>query len=159
MFKPVNRSDDRSLNDQLFLDNIFGYIHEDEHPLTNLSNFAAIVTYFFEDLNWVGFYLYDGKKLYLGPFQGLPACTTIQLGKGVCGTAAMNQTTLIVGDTHLFEGHIVCDEASESEMVIPLIVKGELYGVLDLDAVRKYRFDETDRAVLEKAVGFLVDKL
>jgi GAF domain-containing protein len=132
---------------------------KDEYPLTNLANFAAIVQYFFRDINWVGFYLYDGKQLYLGPFQGLPACTTIAIGKGVCGAAAQSRQTILVPDTQLFPGHIVCDEASLSEIVVPIIKEGALYGVLDMDSPIKNRFTLEDQKILEMAIHVLIDNL
>jgi GAF domain-containing protein len=159
MFKPLQKQLDQTQLYAYFLENIQGYIHFSENPLTNLANFAAIVKYFFDDVNWAGFYLFDGKKLYLGPFQGLPACTTIELGKGVCGTAAQSRKTIVVPDTHQFAGHIVCDEASLSEIVIPIIKNDQLYGVLDLDSPILNRFNESDQKILEKAIHVLIDNL
>lgn len=159
MFKPIEISPDKEENLSYFLQNIEGYISKEENLLTNLSNFAAIVYYFFKDVNWAGFYLYDGTKLYLGPFQGLPACTTIALGKGVCGTAAVNRQTLIVPDTRLFPGHIVCDEASLSEIVLPIIKDNQLFGVLDIDSPVLNRFDKTDKEFLENGLHVLIDNL
>lgn len=159
MFKPIEISPDKEENLSYFLQNIEGYISKEENLLTNLSNFAAIVYYFFKDVNWAGFYLYDGTILYLGPFQGLPACTTIALGKGVCGTAAVNRQTLIVPDTRLFPGHIVCDEASLSEIVLPIIKDNQLFGVLDIDSPVLNRFDKTDKEFLEKGLHVLIDNL
>lgn len=159
MFKPIDISPNKAENLSYFLQNIEGYISKEEHLLTNLSNFAAIVFYFFKDINWAGFYLYDGKKLYLGPFQGLPACTTIALGKGVCGTAAVSRDTLIVPDTRLFPGHIVCDEASLSEIVIPIIKDNQLFGVLDIDSPVLNRFDKIEKEFLEKGLHVLIDNL
>lgn len=157
MFKPISISKDKAENLSYFLQNIEGYISKEENILTNLSNFSAIVKYFFQDTNWAGFYLYDGKKLYLGPFQGLPACTTIDLGKGVCGTAAISGKTVVVTDTRLFPGHIVCDEVSLSEIVIPIIKNGELFGVLDIDSPSLNRFDEIDQLFLQKGIDVLID--
>jgi len=159
MFKPTNLTNDIQENYSYFMQNIQGYMTKDEYPLTNLANFAAIVQYFFKDINWVGFYLYDGKQLYLGPFQGLPACTTIAIGKGVCGTAAQSRQTILVPDTHLFPGHIVCDEASLSEIVVPIIKEGALYGVLDMDSPIKNRFTLEDQKILEMAIHVLIDNL
>ena len=104
----------------------------------------------------MGFYLNDGNELVLGPFQGLPACVRIPFGKGVCGTAAQKQETVRVEDVHLFPGHIACDAASESEIVVPIVKDGQLLGVLDIDNPRKNRFDEIDQAYLEKFVQALV---
>jgi len=159
MFKPIATTSDKAENYSYFLENIRGYMGKEENLLTNLANFAAIAHYFLDDVNWVGFYLFDGKKLYLGPFQGLPACTAIDLGKGVCGTAALTRRTLVVPDTRLFPGHIVCDEASLSEIVVPIIKDGMLFGVLDVDSPNLDRFDTLDQETLEKAVKLLVDNL
>ncbi|KAF4322878.1 hypothetical protein G195_004096 [Phytophthora kernoviae 00238/432] len=111
------------------------------------------------DTNWVGFYLYDGKELVLGPFQGLPACIRIPLGRGVCGTSASERRTMVVEDVHAFPGHIACDAASNSEIVVPIIKNGELYGVLDIDSPLKNRFDDEDRIFLEKAVSLITEQL
>ena len=159
MFKPISISSNKAENLSYFLQNIEGYISIEENQLTNLSNFSAIVKYFFDDVNWAGFYLYDGEKLFLGPFQGLPACTTIAMGKGVCGTAAKLRQTVMVPDTREFPGHIVCDEASLSEIVIPIIKNGELFGVLDIDSPSLNRFDKTDQDFLEKGIAVLIDNL
>jgi GAF domain-containing protein len=107
-------------------------------------------------LNWVGFYLWRGGELVLGPFQGKPACIRIRRGKGVCGSAAARRETLVVADVHEFPGHIACDPASASEMVIPLQRAGRQFGVLDLDAPVKARFDLTDREGLEALVKILL---
>ncbi|PKL00543.1 MAG: hypothetical protein CVV56_05330 [Tenericutes bacterium HGW-Tenericutes-1] len=159
MFKPISISPNKAENLSYFLQNIEGYISQEENQLTNLSNFAAIVKYFFDDVNWAGFYLYDGTKLFLGPFQGLPACTTIAINKGVCGTAASLRQTVIVPDTREFPGHIVCDEASLSEIVIPIVKNGELFGVLDIDSPSLNRFDKIDQDFLEKGIAVLIDNL
>jgi len=159
MFKPISIVPNKAENLNYFLQNIEGYISHDENQLTNLSNFSAIVKYFFDDVNWAGFYLFDGEKLFLGPFQGLPACTTIALGKGVCGTAAILRQPLIVPDTREFSGHIVCDAASLSEIVIPIIKNNELFGVLDIDSPILNRFDSIDQEFLEKGIAVLIDNL
>lgn len=127
--------------------------------VTNLANMAAIIMENIPNLNWVGFYLYDGEKLYLGPFQGKAAVTTIDIGKGVCGTSAEKQTTIVVDDVHKFPGHIACDCDSSSEIVIPIIIKNQLFGVLDIDSPKQNRFDESLKIDLEKLVKLLVDIL
>ncbi|MNJ63883.1 Free methionine-R-sulfoxide reductase [compost metagenome] len=111
------------------------------------------------EINWVGFYLNVDGELVLGPFQGLPACVRIPMGKGVCGTAAQEGTTLRVADVHEFPGHIACDAASNSEIVIPIFVSGKLYGVLDIDSPIKNRFDEVDQQILEQFVVVLTEYL
>ena len=105
------------------------------------------------DLNWVGFYLRSGTQLHLGPFQGKPACTVIPLGSGVCGTAASERRTMHVPDVHAFPGHIACDSASNSEVVVPIMHAGEIWGVLDVDSPLPARFSDTDVRLLESAAG------
>ncbi|WP_344432425.1 GAF domain-containing protein, partial [Amycolatopsis minnesotensis] len=107
------------------------------------------------DVNWVGFYLLKGNELVVGPFQGKPACVRIRMGEGVCGTAAEKQETLVVDDVEDFPGHIACDAASRSEIVIPLLREGQLIGVLDIDAPTPKRFDAQDREGLEIVAGIL----
>ncbi len=129
------------------------------YDITILSNASALLFASLERLNWAGFYLFREGKLLLGPFQGKPACTVIAPGKGVCGTAAVENRTVVVPDVHKFPGHIECDGASESEIVIPVHVRGALYGVLDIDSPFKNRFSETDRAGLEMFVKILEERL
>ena len=121
------------------------------NQMANLSNASALLNQFMDRINWVGFYLFeeDSNQLVLGPFQGLPACVRIPLGRGVCGTSASEQKTLRVEDVHQFPGHIACDAASQSEIVIPLVKDGKLIGVLDIDSPEKARFDEEDQKYLE----------
>ena len=126
--------------------------------LSNAANLAALIYGELPDVNWAGFYVADGDILRLGPFQGKPACTAIAFGKGVCGTAAKLQKTLLVANVHQFPGHIACDSASKSELVIPVIIDGKVWGVLDLDAPTLARFDETDRAGLEELVKIFAEK-
>lgn len=118
--------------------------------LANISNFAALIFNNLPQLNWAGFYLLRDTDLVLGPFQGKPACSCIALGDGVCGTAALQRAAVLVPDVHAFPGHIVCDEASQSEMVLPVFKDGRLVGVLDLDSPRRGRFDEVDRERIEQ---------
>jgi len=124
--------------------------------IANLANSAALLYHSLPDLNWAGFYLLKDGELVVGPFQGKPACVRIALGKGVCGTAAAQRTTVVVRDVHEFPGHIACDSASNSEIVVPMIRDGELLGVLDLDSPRLARFDEEDRVGLEEFVSVLI---
>ena len=119
------------------------------HPIANLANAAALLWQSLPALNWAGFYLLEGSKLVLGPFQGKTACIEIPLGRGVCGTAAAEDRTLLVEDVHCFQGHIACDSASNSELVIPLHRDGRVVGVLDLDSPLKSRFTDADRVGLE----------
>ena len=127
--------------------------------LSDLPNLASYIYNNMDNLNWVGFYLNDGKSLRLGPFMGNPACLVIPYDKGVCGKAYSLNQTVIVDDVHLFSGHKSCDAASESEMVIPLIINQKLVGVLDIDSPIKSRFSLEDKIVLEKAVQLLAAKI
>ena len=120
--------------------------------IANAANTAALLYHSMPDVNWVGFYLFKSNELVLGPFQGKPACVRIPLGKGVCGTAAERRQSIVVPDVNAFPGHIACDSASRSELVVPLVRHGALVGVLDLDSPMLGRFDETDRAGCESLV-------
>ena len=126
----------------------------------NAANLAALVYHGLPGLNWVGFYFYDGTELVVGPFQGLPACVRIGLGKGVCGAAASSRQTQRVADVHAFAGHIACDAASNSEVVVPLVAgDGSLIGVFDIDSPELARFDADDQAGLEAIAGVFVASL
>lgn len=123
--------------------------------VTILSNAAALLWDSLKDINWAGFYLFRGSRLELGPFQGKPACTVIEIGKGVCGTAVAEDRTQLVKNVHEFPGHIACDSASNSEIVVPVHTGGKIYGVLDIDSPILARFDEEDKAGLEEFVRIL----
>lgn len=125
------------------------------HKTANLANAAALLYNSLEKLNWAGFYLLEGETLVLGPFQGKPACIEIPVGRGVCGTAVYKKCTQLVPDVELFPGHIACDSASRSEIVIPMYKDGAIIGVLDIDSPEKGRFNETDRIGLEAFVNCL----
>jgi L-methionine (R)-S-oxide reductase len=132
----------------------------DEPSITTLSNAAAFIFNVLEDINWAGFYLYDGEKLILGPFGGKPACTTIAIGSGVCGTAAKEKRTVVVPDVEAFPGHIACDADSRSEIVVPLIGKdGNLLGVFDIDSPTLNCFSDDDRGGLESLAAVIISKL
>ena len=122
------------------------------HFIANLANISALLFHSLKDINWAGFYLASDKKLVLGPFQGNTACIEIPFGKGVCGTAAETNETQLVPDVHLFPGHIACDSASRSEIVVPLHKDGEVVGVLDIDSPLPDRFSEDDRLGLEELI-------
>ena len=124
--------------------------------IANLSNASAILNQFLDNINWVGFYLMKEDELVLGPFQGLPACVRITVGRGVCGTAVAKKETILVEDVHAFPGHIACDAASNSEIVIPLIKNDEVIGVLDIDSPLKSRFTLEDKQGLELFVQSLM---
>ena len=125
--------------------------------LANLANTAALIWGSLPDLNWAGFYLWRGGELVLGPFQGKPACVRIATGRGVCGGAVAERRSLVVADVHAFPGHIACDAASRSELVVPLLRGEEILGVLDLDSPRPVRFDEGDRVGCEGLVAALLE--
>ena len=124
-------------------------IEDDKYEVTILSNMSSFIYHSLEDVSWAGFYLFKDNQLILGPFQGKVACTVIPLGKGVCGTSALNQETLVVENVHEFKGHIACDSASNSEIVVPIIIQDTLYGVLDLDSTSFDRFEKDKESIIE----------
>lgn len=127
-----------------------GLLADETDRIANAANFSALVYHALPDLNWAGFYFFDGTELVVGPFQGKPACVRIALGRGVCGTAAQTRTTQLVRDVHDFPGHIACDAASQSEIVVPLYGRDDrLIGVWDVDSPRLARFDDEDQAGME----------
>ena len=138
---------------------IKGLLNKNDNILSNLSNFTAALKQAFDKISWVGFYLFDGERLYLGPFQGKVACTQIELGKGVCGTSALDRDAIIVPDVNKFPGHIVCDSDSRSEIVIPLIKNDKLLGVLDIDSASFNAFNEADRKYLEYICNFMTEEI
>ena len=129
------------------------------HKIANLANAAAAIWEAMENINWAGFYLMEQGKLVLGPFQGKPACIEIAVGKGVCGTAVAERKTQLVEDVHQFPGHIACDCASKSEIVVPIYKNGEIFGVLDIDSPYYARFTKDDQAGLEELVRVLEKNL
>ena len=133
-----------------------GLICEETDWLANMSNAAAVLWLLLDDINWAGFYLYKNDELILGPFQGKPACTHIKIGRGVCGTAADTRETQLVKNVHEFPGHIACDSASNSEIVIPIIKESRLIGVMDIDSPILNRFDEEDKKYLERFVSIFI---
>ncbi|HDR7793456.1 TPA: GAF domain-containing protein [Bacillus luti] len=128
----------------------------ESNVVANLSNASALLNQFLDRVNWVGFYVTEGNQLVLGPFQGMPACVRIPFGRGVCGVVAETKTTQLVADVHQFPGHIACDSASNSEIVVPIMKEGNVIGVLDIDSPEKNRFDEVDQHYLEKFVETLL---
>lgn len=152
-FQPHTYGADRAANEKLLLEQLRHLIDGEPNRIANLANASALLRTYLNDINWVGFYLREGGELVLGPFQGLPACVRIPLGRGVCGTSAARGETIRVPDVHQFPGHIACDAASQSEIVVPLRSEdGELLGVLDIDSPVKARFDEDDQRFLERFV-------
>ncbi|SOB87449.1 GAF domain-containing protein [Sphingomonas guangdongensis] len=132
---------------------------DEPDAVANMANAAALIWQYLPDLNWAGFYRMVNGELVLGPFQGKPACIRIALGKGVCGTAAATRETQLVADVHAFPGHIACDAASRSELVVPIVHAGTLIGVLDLDSPLPARFDHGDAAGCEALVRLLAPRL
>ena len=130
-----------------------GLFEDCPHVVANLANASAVLNQAMRDINWVGFYVMEEGQLVLGPFQGKAACVEIKVGRGVCGTAVAEDATQLVKDVHAFPGHIACDCASNSEIVIPIHVNGKVWGVLDIDSPLLGRFDEEDQDGLEKVVG------
>ena len=131
----------------------------EKDPVANAANLASLIWHLLPDLNWAGFYFMKDGGLVVGPFQGKPACVRIALGKGVCGTAAARRATVVVANVHEFDGHIFCDSASNSEIVVPLLDGDRLLGVLDLDSPKLARFDDADRAGLELIAQIWVKSL
>lgn len=129
------------------------------YPIANLANISAAIWQAMDRINWAGFYLMEAGKLVLGPFQGKPACIEIPIGKGVCGTAVKEEKTILVENVHQFPGHIACDSASNSEIVIPIFKDGEVYGVLDIDSPYFARFTAEDQQGLEALVRVLEETL
>lgn len=152
MFQVTEYSGDKIKDYELLLKQLSALSEGETDHIALLSNAAALLNQFLENINWVGFYLWKDDELVLGPFQGLPACIRIPYGKGVCGTAIKEQKTQRVDNVHEFPGHIACDAASKSEIVIPMTVQQKIYGVLDIDSPIYNRFDETDQKYLEKFV-------
>ena len=140
----------QTLNEQLS-----ALIHGVPHRIANLANAASLLYHSMDGLNWAGFYLLEHGVLVLGPFQGRPACIEIPVGRGVCGTAVSENRTQLVHDVHQFPGHIACDSASNSEIVVPIHTNGEIVGVLDIDSPHFGRFSEADRTGLEEFVRIL----
>ena len=134
-------------------------VHGEPDRIANAANLSALVYHALPDLNWVGFYFHDGKELVVGPFQGLPACVRIALDRGVCGAAASTRQTQRIADVEAFPGHIACDTASRSELVVPLVNDGKLVGVFDLDSPKLDRFDAHDQDGLEAIARIFVESL
>ncbi|MFJ8063372.1 GAF domain-containing protein [Psychrobacillus sp. NPDC096426] len=156
MFTKTTYSEDLTANYTMLSKQLDALLTGETNAIANFSNASALLNQFFDQINWVGFYLMEDGELVLGPFQGLPACVRIPVGRGVCGTAAETLETIIVPDVHAFPGHIACDAASQSEIVVPLVKDGVLVGVLDIDSPIKERFSEQDAKGLEQFVQVLV---
>lgn len=138
---------------------IKGQVRDEKDSLALMANISAIIMALVADLNWAGFYLVQGDQLVLGPFQGLPACTRLDYDKGVCAKAWRDKEPVLVEDVHAFPGHVACDSASKSELVIPLIKDGQVYGVLDLDSPKAARFTKDDQEEFVQIVEIFQDHL
>lgn len=160
MFNVQMYNGTREENYALVIKQLNALLEGEKNAIANMANASALLNQFLDRINWVGFYLVEGEnELVLGPFQGLPACVRIPFGRGVCGTSAAKRETIRVEDVHQFPGHIACDAASQSEIVIPLIKDGRLLGVLDIDSPEKNRFDELDQEKLEEFTAALASHL
>lgn len=159
MFKKISYGEDLTKNYETVIAQLDALSDGIMENITILSNASALLAQFLDDINWVGFYLYKNDKLILGPFMGLPACVEIKSGSGVCGTAVVTRSTQLVPNVHEFPGHIACDSITNSEIVIPIIINNEVYGVLDIDSPSLNRFTEVDKEYLEKFTTTLVKHL
>ncbi len=155
MFKVENYSETLEEKYNQLHKQLLSLIEGEKNIIANLSNASALLNVFLDNVNWVGFYLYEEETLVLGPFQGLPACIRIPLGRGVCGTAAQDKETLIINDVEQFPGHIACDAASRSEIVIPIFKNEELFGVLDIDSPILNRFSKEEGQYLQEFIKIL----
>ena len=157
MWQEINYPEDKQALYSLLRSQLAALMEGEEEPLPNLANMSALLFGALRDVNWAGFYLMKDGMLLLGPFQGKPACIRIPVGRGVCGTAAQTLQTQLVYDVHQFPGHIACDAASNSEIVIPLVKDGKVLGVLDIDSPLRGRFDLQDQSGLEGLCALLVN--
>jgi L-methionine (R)-S-oxide reductase len=148
-------SEKRAAYDELAVE-LTALISDEPDLIANTANMAALLYHRLPELNWAGFYFAKAGELVLGPFQGRPACVRIAWGNGVCGTAASRGSAIVVPDVDAFPGHIACDAASRSELVVPLVSLGRVVGVIDLDSPRRGRFDDADRAGCERLVAVLL---
>lgn len=160
MFQPAPHQFDTKpeLYDELALQ-LGGLFSGERDRIANAANMSALIFDMLPDLNWAGFYFLNaaGDELVVGPFQGKPACVRIAIGRGVCGTSVAEKRSIVVPDVHAFPGHIACDAASRSELVVPLVQGGKVIGVLDLDSPHPGRFDEEDRAGIERAAAIFIN--
>ncbi len=159
MFTAASLSGDKPQQYAQLAEQARALLHGEPDRIANAANLSALVYHALPRLNWVGFYFFDGTELVVGPFQGLPACVRIPLDRGVCGAAASSRQTQRVEDVHAFPGHIACDAASRSELVVPLVKDGALVGVFDLDSPDPARFDVEDQEGLEAIARIYVQSL
>lgn len=159
MFSNMNYEGSRAEQYLMLSKQLHALLDGEPDRIANLSNASALLNQFLDRINWVGFYLMHDNELVLGPFQGLPACVRIPIGRGVCGSSAEQKQTLLIDDVHAFPGHIACDAASKSEIVIPLIKNDIVIGVLDIDSPMEARFSKEDQEGLELFVETLMAHL
>ena len=160
MFEATALAGDKPEQYQQLAAQVGSLLHGERDRIANAANFAALVWHALPDINWCGFYFFDGTELVVGPFQGKPACVRIALGKGVCGTAAAMRQTQLVRDVNAFDGHIACDSASQSEIVVPLVdAQDRLIGVWDVDSPQVARFDEDDRIGMQQLCEIFIASL
>lgn len=155
----MDMSDDVGSNAELLLKQAQALLSDESDRIANAANLSALVFNHLEQVNWAGFYFLQGDELVLGPFQGQPACVRIPLGRGVCGTAASSRETQRVADVHAFEGHIACDAASRSEIVVPLILDDQVIGVLDIDSPVTDRFSLADQDLIEQLAAIYIQSI
>ncbi|PWU70225.1 GAF domain-containing protein [Gracilibacillus dipsosauri] len=155
MFQASLYNGDKEKDYSLVIKQLDALLQGEPDVIANLSNASALLNQFLDNINWVGFYIWKEDELVLGPFQGLPACVRIKSGKGVCGTAISEIKTQLVADVNQFPGHIACDAASQSEIVVPILKDGDIFGVLDIDSPTTNRFDGIDQKYLEQFVKTL----
>lgn len=155
--KPLPSSDNKRDFYESLAQQLAALLQGEPDAIANAANMSALIYELLPDLNWAGFYFMRGSELVLGPFQGRVACVRIAVGRGVCGTAVERKASVVVPDVHAFPGHIACDSASRSELVVPLIRNGAVLGVLDLDSPHPGRFDEDDREGCEKLVRIYLE--
>ena len=139
------------------IESVISITQGENNRIANLANISSLIALYTDRINWAGFYLLEGNELVLGPFQGKPACVRIPIGKGVCGTSAERKETIVVDDVEEFPGHIACDSASRSEIVVPIVKNGELIGVLDIDSPELARFSDVEKDVFERIVKIIED--
>ncbi len=155
LFETIQYNGSKEENYELLIKQLDSLLEGETDLTANLANASSLLNQFLDQVNWVGFYLMKKSEVILGPFQGLPACVRIPDGKGVCGTATAEKQTMLVDDVHQFPGHIACDAQSQSEIVVPIIMGEQVFGVLDIDSPIKSRFDDTDQKYLEEFVETL----
>ncbi len=159
MFHVESYAGNREDNYEMLNKQLKALLEGETSQIANLANASALLNHFLNEVNWVGFYLMEEDELVLGPFQGLPACVRIPVGRGVCGTAVKDKKTMLVEDVHQFPRHIACDAASRSEIVVPILKDQKVIGVLDIDSPVTSRFDEIDKKHLERFVQTLTEYL